>query len=1010
MNLVLALLAAWLIAQAPAPASRPLVANLPIHAAMSGGERAWFSIDVPANHAARIIIQQQGIDVGVLLRRRGETVPAHGLDFVAGIAGEERLYPAIADRDATWEIRVSASLPKAAQADYTIAAEIVPATDHDRVIAAARATYYNASEESWIGDGPAYRRAERLYAAAADAAIAADDIALAAESVYQRARMFDQFGDTPNAILEQRRALDLYRSIGPHPYEARVLNRLGDLSRKVGAVTDSERYFQQALPIAQAMKDAVAIADILNNSGLLLLATGRPEEAIVQLDSALPLAREVNSANVEGALLNNLAESYRRLGMYDKAIEMTLDSMPVIARLNLPRRAARTLYMLAGAYFENGDRAQAEDAIHKSLAQYQQAADQAGYADALALSARMLYAAGETDQALATFARVRPMLQQAQSRFAEASMLAMWAETDVDRGDTATAQVKLTDAIALSRAIANPYTEIKAHYLRAVAFQKDHQLDEAIGSIKLVVDRVEAMRGSIGRSDLRTSYLAAVRSYYDLYVDLLQQRGDAAAAFEVSERARARGLLEGLAESAAKIDKGVDKTLLARQRAIQRDLNAKEAYRAEVALRDGEQSQAARAVGLEVEKLLEQWTSIRAQIRTASPAYAALQQPQPITVKTLQASLLDANTALVAYHLGAQHSYAWVIDRDSVTVQSLPAMDAIDPVARRYHEALSQDVDSLSAPERDKAGRSARAAGQALSALVWKPIEARVKGRRVLIVADRALHYVPFAALPTSSGQPLLASHEVVYLPSASVLATLRTSSRPVSLTASTAVFADPVFSKNDPRLATSRDSSAFPRSRTDDGGLYGRLRFSRREADAITERAPGAFEALDFSAAKSAVTSKNLHQYRILHFATHGSLNTEHPELSGLVFSLFDRNGKPIDGFLRLHEIYNLDLDADLVVLSACRTALGREVHGEGLIGLTRGFMYAGASRVVSSVWNVDDRASALLMSRFYDAMRTRKLTAAAALRDAQLSLLNDPRWANPHYWAAFGLQGEWQ
>src|SRR5262249_46782796 len=142
--------------------------------------------------------------------------------------------------------------------------------------------------------------------------------------------------------------------------------------------------------------------------------------------------------------------------------------------------------------------------------------------------------------------------------------------------------------------------------------------------------------------------------------------------------------------------------------------------------------------------------------------------------------------------------------------------------------------------------------------------------------------------------------------------------------------------------------------------------------------------------------------------FATHGSINTQQPELSGLVFSLVDRSGRPIDGFLRLHEIYNLELDADLVVLSACRTALGKEVHGEGLIGLTRGFMYAGASRVVSSIWNVDDRASAELMKRFYDAMLTRKLAPAAALRDAQLSLLKDPRWANPHYWAAFSAFGE--
>ncbi len=280
----------------------------------------------------------------------------------------------------------------------------------------------------------------------------------------------------------------------------------------------------------------------------------------------------------------------------------------------------------------------------------------------------------------------------------------------------------------------------------------------------------------------------------------------------------------------------------------------------------------------------------------------------------------------------------------------------------------------------------------------------------MLIVADGALQYVPFAALPSGTGVPLLARHEIVYLPSASVLATIRQDSRAVSGPLTAAVFADPVFSKNDVRFASSRDTAAPAETRAADGCLYGRLRFSRREAETIAAVAPGTFEALDFSAAKDTLLARNLRDYRILHFATHCSLNAEHPELSGLVFSLVDKSGKPIDGFLRLHEIYNLDLHADLVVLSACRTALGKEVHGEGLIGLTRGFMYAGASRVVSSVWNVDDRASSLLMSRFYTEMLSKHLTPAAALRAAQLSMLREPRWSNPHYWAAFGLQGEWR
>jgi CHAT domain-containing protein len=152
------------------------------------------------------------------------------------------------------------------------------------------------------------------------------------------------------------------------------------------------------------------------------------------------------------------------------------------------------------------------------------------------------------------------------------------------------------------------------------------------------------------------------------------------------------------------------------------------------------------------------------------------------------------------------------------------------------------------------------------------------------------------------------------------------------------------------------------------------------------------------------------LSQYRIVHFATHGLLNSEHPEFSGLVFSLVNERGKAQDGFLQLQDIYNLNLSADLVVLSSCETALGKEISGEGLVGLTRGFMYAGATRVVASLWNVSDAATARLMADFYRAMEHDGLRPAAALRSAQIQMWKQKRWSSPYFWAAFQIQGEWR
>jgi len=981
-----------------------------IRDSLAGGERAAFSVEVPAGSAARIVVQQQGIDVSITLRRTGSSLPEHGLDLTAGVEGDELVLPPVEDSPASWTIFVIASLPRAVRGDYTVSFDIQPADDRARAVAAARAQHHHASDVAWGGDAASFQQAEAGYAAAADAALRIGDPALAAEATYQCARIHDNLGDQLGAIERQRRALELFRSLGRRDREGRVLNRLGDLSRKIGEVSDSERYFQEALPLARAAQDQTNIADILNNSSLLMLSLGRIEEAIERLQTAIPLAQQVNSANVEGALTMNLGDGYSRLGLYDKAIETYGRGLEITRRLNLPWRTARSLTTLAVAQFENGDRAAAEAGLINALDLYEKSGNRTGHADALEQYGQMQYANGDPATAVRLFERALPVLHEAQNRLAESRLLTTWATVEIDRGSIDSALTKVDEALRLSRLIASPGSEQKALYVRALALQKQNRLDEAVASIAAATDSVETMRGAIQRSELRTSYLSTVRRYFDLHIDLLQQQGATGAAFEMSERARARTLLDGLAESASKIQKGVDPQLLARQRAVQAELNAKEIYRAQIAVKDGERSARAIAVSRDIERLLEQWNEVRAKLRGSSPAYSALQAPEPIGLERVQKTLLDADSALVEYHIGAARSYAWVVDRDSITVHVLPSSAKIDDVARRYHELLSRETDSLSVAAREKLASQITPLGSRLAAMVWKPLESGVHGKRLLIAADGVLQYVPFAALPGSTGAPVIASHEIVYLPSASVVESIRQHSRPIQPNAPAAVFADPVFSKNDPRFTTARDAAAPARSRAGDGGVYGRLRFSREEANAIRTVSAGAFEALDFSAAKQTLAARDLRKYRILHFATHGTLNTAHPELSGLVLSLVDASGKPIDGFLRLHEIYNLDLDADLVVLSACRTALGKDVYGEGLIGLTRGFMYAGASRVVSSVWNVDDRASAQLMSRFYDAMLAKGFSPARALRDAQLSLLREPRWSNPHYWAAFGLQGDWK
>ena len=411
----------------------------------------------------------------------------------------------------------------------------------------------------------------------------------------------------------------------------------------------------------------------------------------------------------------------------------------------------------------------------------------------------------------------------------------------------------------------------------------------------------------------------------------------------------------------------------------------------------------AQAGELELYKTLAQLEELEAEIRGRHARYGALSQPRTLSASEIQ-GLLDPDTVLLEYALGEERSYLWAVTSTSIRSFELPARREIEAAAREaYRELSTLDV-------RDQ--RRQRAA--ALSRLVLGPVAEYLLGQRLAVVADGVLNYISFGALPLpsdddmdSTEDPLLLFHELVYLPSASALAAQRDdqAEQPVP-SMRVAVLADPVFGRLDPRVriagggsedSTSASNDLLERSAREVGvTTIARLPETRREAGAILDLVPPelALAALDFLASRETLLSPELRDYQIVHLATHGLVNSETPELSGLVLSLVDADGVARPGFVRLHDISELKLGAELVVLSACQTALGREIQGEGLVGLSRGFMYAGVPRVVASFWRVHDRATAELMARFYRGMWEEGLEPAAALREAQLSVLRERGW----------------
>ncbi|HEY3580265.1 MAG TPA: CHAT domain-containing protein, partial [Pyrinomonadaceae bacterium] len=476
-------------------------------------------------------------------------------------------------------------------------------------------------------------------------------------------------------------------------------------------------------------------------------------------------------------------------------------------------------------------------------------------------------------------------------------------------------------------------------------------------------------------------------------------------AFEMTESGRARALLDSLRD-VRELRQRSDQTLLAEEKDLQRDEQKLVDDRANLVSHGGSEAELAKN-DRDLTKVHADYEALQARINS-NARFNHLERPSPLSYEEIRQQLTDPQTSLLSYSLGAQKSFAWLITKDGLQSFPLPGKETIE-------SASKQLLDSLSSPAADDAGRDRlQASIDEVSRLVLQPIADKLPSSRLIVVADGILQYVPFQILKSANGEPLISRLEIVETPSASVLALVRkqrANSQPGSKLL--VGFGDAVFSPEySPAGASAPRVNEPAQTRSEQISKLNRLPQlfnAKRELLAIAELAgsDSAFFA-EYNATRDNLLSLDLSQYRILHVVTHGLMDAQHPELSGLVLSLVDANRKPIAGFVSLADIYKLRAP-ELVVLSACFTALGKNQDGEGLIGVTRGFMYAGASGVVASLWQVDDRATAELMKRFYANMLQHNLGPAAALRAAQNEIRSQPQWSSPYYWAGFTFQGDY-
>ncbi|GAB4297244.1 MAG: CHAT domain-containing protein [Oscillatoriaceae cyanobacterium] len=834
------------------------------------------------------------------------------------------------------------------------------------------------------------------------------------------------------AIVQWEEAVKLYEDMGDRANAAAILTNIGKVKADLGEYQAALKFYKRALPEIKAVGDQHTEAATLNAIASVLVILGEYQPAFDAYNQALSLWEEVGYLTGKAETINNIGLLYAQLGEYHQALSYYQKALEIVQTVENIQGIANTYNNMGSAYSELfAEKPQWSEAALESYSSALTLAEKIGDRRLIAatlnnigfMRAKMATERGQWEAALTTYEQALPAWRQLGDLRSEAATLNNIGFVYGQLGNESQALQYYNEALKLRRKVGDKGGSALTLYRIAETEKNRGQLTGAIKTIEEALAIIEDLRTNINSTDLRASFLASKQDYYELYINLLMQLHEAepeagydARALGVSERARARSLLDILAEAKAEIRNGANPELLEQERQLQQQLAA-----AQKRLLDQFSSATAdtrAALQSDVDELVVQYRVLQGQIRETSPRYAALKYPQTLSLKAIQEQVLDENTILLEYFLGAERSTVWVVSKTGLASYSLPSRAEIESAARDFRDILLQ-------PLRRNSPKQVAARARLLSNLILAPFARELAdGKRLLIVADGALQYVPFAALsaPLKEGEeyvPLVIEREIVSAASASTIAELRsaTAGRPLA-PKTLAVLADPVFDKEDDRLdqLQDRDIAAATNLELERALNVGfslpRLPYTQQEAQQILNLVSdrdtqGVF---GFRANLETATSKELGQYRIIHFATHGLLNAVNPELSGLIMSFWDETGKPIDGFLPMYEIFNLNLPAELVVLSACQTGLGKKVRGEGLVGLTRSFMYAGAARVMVSLWSVDDEGTAELMVNFYRGILTRGLSAPAALRAAQIQMWQQEQWRNPYYWAAFNLQGEWR
>ncbi|MGH9352673.1 MAG: CHAT domain-containing protein [Terriglobia bacterium] len=850
-------------------------------------------------------------------------------------------------------------------------------------------------------------------------------------------------GDNAASIDDANRALGYYKKTQDYYWQGIMLGNMAYMYREIGNASKGLAAAQSALQIARSIHDLFGVDFDLETLANLHLAQGDLERSFIDYHQALDALRAQPYPQEAAAVSNGIGELDLELGDFPRAAEAFKKSIPLCLKAHDTAGELKVLSNLGEIALRQHRPGAAQRYYLAGLKTAQKLGllrEQSFLLAGLAQSYTMEH---DWAQAASAFERSISIAQSISQMDSEALALQ-------GLGDLRAARHQLSQAGAAYQKAFNLWKEQENRAHMAVALASIARLDfqagrfaPALAEIKNALNLIESSRATLASRELRTSYFASKHNYYELAVETLMklnrlhpQQGYDARALAMAERARARTLLDSLDQAHAPPLAGLPPALVARQRHIQEQLDAayarlRDAFGAEPARPD-----LIRQLHAQIEDLLRQSDDVEARMRAASAGYAALARGEPVQVSDLERQAVGSGTALLEYWTGERESFLWIVRSHELSSATLPGASVLASLVRQYRQdLLSRSQYPAGEGLARRTERVAAADGRFnqeaihLGSLLLGPA-AEMKGIETLfIVPDGPLWSLPYAALRIlapqrraedqkgEAAQYAIRRFGMVEEPSASVLLSLMQRKLPVTRAAKVAIFADPVYTADDPRVKgagrpgeNDEDSAAITRWVTEAGMAHlPRLAGSRKEAAEIAALAGtgNAVLRMGFAAQPEAVRDTDWGRYSIAHFAAHAMVNPVHPAFSGIVLTMVGRNGSPEDGVLWLNDIYTMRMPVSLVVLSGCRTATGQEVPGEGIAGISRAFFFAGARRVMGSLWSIEDQETPELMQNFYRDLLVRRLAASASLRAAQLAMIQAGKWGAPYYWAGFTLEG---